>query len=361
MPEQFGDKIHEATPRRRQKAREEGQVARSHDLQSAVLLLGAVLVFMISSSRVSEFLGGFMRRQLSDAAGFQANYHSMLYEINGLLYQLADALLPVMLLLFLVAVVVNIGQVGFLFVPRRLLVDVNRVNPLRGLQRIFSLPSFVRFGFGIFKVLMVSLVAAWSLWADRYSILLLDELTVSEIVIVFYHLVVGISLKIGTVLLVLALLDYAFQRWKHEQDLRMTNQEMREEMKNLQGDPQIATRLKEVQRQLIMNRLNILVPKADVIVTDSTELAVAIQYDPKSIVAPVVMAKGAGVLSQRIRNLALEINIPIIERKELSRWLYKHVEPGQPISAQQYVTVAEVLCYVYRRQGKTLPAVEQTA
>ena len=162
-------------------------------------------------------------------------------------------------------------------------------------------------------------------------------------------------LKIGIALLILAIFDYGYQRWKHEQDLRMTTQEVREEFKMLQGDPHIIARRRQVQRQLVMNRLKSSVPKADVVVTNPTELAVAIQYDPDTMEAPIVVAKGAGVLAQQIRRLALEHNIPILERKPLAQALYKHVDVNKPIPADQYAAVAEILRYVYQLQGKTLP------
>ena len=161
-------------------------------------------------------------------------------------------------------------------------------------------------------------------------------------------------LKIGAALLVLALLDYGFQWWKHEQDLRMTTQEMREELKTLQGDPQIAARRKAVQRQLALNRIGTAVPKASVVVTNPTELAIAIQYDIETMAAPIVVAKGAGSVALRIRRLALEHNVPVVERKELARALYKHVEVGKPIPPEQYAAMAEVLRYVYQLQGKTV-------
>ena len=157
------------------------------------------------------------------------------------------------------------------------------------------------------------------------------------------------------VLLILAIFDYGFQRWKHEQDLRMTTQEVREEFKMLQGDPHIIARRRQVQRQLVMNRLKTAVPKADVVVTNPTELAVAIQYDPATMEAPIVVAKGAGVMAQQIRRLALEHNIPVLERKPLAQALYKHVDLNKPIPTDQYAAVAEILRYVYQLQGKTLP------
>jgi flagellar biosynthetic protein FlhB len=156
-------------------------------------------------------------------------------------------------------------------------------------------------------------------------------------------------------LLVLALLEFAFQRWKHEQDLMMTDQELRDELKETEGDPQVAARRKQVQRQMATNRINNDVPNADVVVSNPTELAVAIRYDPQTTPAPIVLAKGAGAIAQRIRRIALEHGIPVVERKPLAQVLYKTVDVGDVVPPDQYQAVAEVLRYVYQLQGKEIP------
>jgi len=168
-------------------------------------------------------------------------------------------------------------------------------------------------------------------------------------------IVLSTALWVGVALFVLALFDFAYQKWKHEQDLKMTHREVLDEMKNLQGDPQIIARRRAVQRQMALNRIGDSVPKADVIVTNPTELAIAIQYAPEEMHAPIVVAKGAGVIAQRIRRLALENNIPVVERKPLARLLYKEVEINHPIPDQSYAAVAEVLAYVYQLKGKKMP------
>ena len=163
------------------------------------------------------------------------------------------------------------------------------------------------------------------------------------------------GLKIAAALLLLAALDYGFQWWKQEQDLRMTPQEVREEMRDLQGDPQVIARRRSVQRQLALSRLSTMVPKGDVTITNPTELAVTIQYDAATMKAPIVVAKGAGLVAQRIRRLSLENGIPIVEKKPLAQALYREVEVNRPSPAQLYAAVAEVLAYVYQLKGKKLP------
>ena len=361
MPEQFGEKSLEATPHRRQKARDEGQVAKSQDLASAVLLVGAVLVLMVLGSTVADFLGRLANRQLGGSPWLETDIETASFEVNVILFGLARVLLPVFSLILLLAVVAHVGQVGFHFLPKKVAMDLNRVSPLSGAKRLFSLSGLVRLAFGSFKVLVVSAVALWSVWGHHEAILSLGTLEVREIACFVFEITTWTCLKIGAALLVLALLDYGFQRWKFERDLRMTPQEMREELKTLQGDPQIVARRRAVQRQWVLNRLSSTIPTADVVVTNPTELAIAIQYEPETMAAPIVVAKGAGIVAQRIRRLALEHNIPVVEKKELARVLYKRVEIGAAVPVEQYAAVAEVLRYVYQLKGKSLPGMEHAA
>jgi flagellar biosynthetic protein FlhB len=253
-----------------------------------------------------------------------------------------------------VGALTNLLQIGFLWVPDRLAPDAGRLNPWSGLSRIFSLAGGARLGFGLFKVALICVVTGACLWSRREEILGSSELDISDLGRFVFDVSLETVLWVGGSLLVLALFDYAFQRWKFEQDLRMTHQEVREEMKNLQGDPQTIARRRSIQRQLVLHRVSSAVPKADVVVTNPTELAVAIQYVPDKMAAPIVVAKGAGVIAKRIRRLALENNVPIVERKPLAQLLYKEVDVNKPIPGSAYAAVAEVLAYVYQLKGKKL-------
>ncbi len=361
MPEQFGDKSQDATPFRRQKAREEGQVARSQDLASALLLIGATLVLMYFGGEIAHYFYLLAERQLGGTAWLQADPNFIVVETNIAWVHLAKVLAPVFGCMLLLAVLVHLGQVGFLFLPSKLAFDLQRISPIKGAGRLFSLSNVVRLAFGIFKLTVVASVALWSVWQHFDTILSLGGHEIVEVFIGITDILLSTCLKIGIALLILAVFDYAYQRWKHEQDIRMTPQEVREEMKTLQGDPQVAARRRQIQRQLVLNRLQTAVPKADFVVTNPTELAIAIQYDPETMEAPIVVAKGAGLVAQRIRRLALDNGIPIIERKPLARSLYQHVDVNQPIPAEQYAAVAELLRYVYELKGKTLPGINPAA
>ncbi len=354
MDEDNGDKTQDATPHRREKARESGQVVQSQDLAQAIILVVGLSLILFWSGATADFFATYTKHQLGDA-WLSADGNFITQHVNSVLLELGRVVLPVLGLIMLAAVASHMGQTGLMFLPEKLALDWSRVNPLSGFGRLFSLANVVRLGFGSIKILIVSLVAVWSLWGRRAEIVAASALELPELATFICDIVLWTCLKIAISLLILSLLDYLFQRWKHERDLRMTNQEVREEMKELQGDPQIMSRRRAVQRQLILNRLSSTVPKADVVVTNPTELAVAIQYDIETMRAPIVIAKGAGVVAQRIRRLALENGIPIVERKPLAQMLYKEVDVKHPIPDRIYGAVAELLAYVYQLKGKPIP------
>jgi flagellar biosynthesis protein FlhB len=355
MPEQHGDKTQEATPHRRQQAREEGQVAKSQDLGSAILLILGLLCLMMLGEGLANFLGEYARHQLGDSPWLSADAAFAVSQWNQVLAALARFVLPIFGLLFIGAILVNVLQIGFLFLPANAAPDIARLDPLRGLGRIFSMSNVVRLVFSIFKLGIIATVAFLSIYQQRHAILDMTSLEAPQIAIFLLQLLFGTAMKIAIALLILAIFDYGFQRWKYEQDIKMTPQEVREEMRNLEGDPQIIARRRVVQRQLVSARLASAVPKADVVITNPTELAVAIQYEPETMAAPIVVAKGAGMVAERIRRLALEHNIPIVEKKPLAQALFKEVEINHPIPPERYTAVAEVLAYVYQLQGKTIP------
>ena len=357
MPDQ-GERTHEATPHRRQRAREQGQVAKSHDLASAALLVGAILVLMYLGGNVSQMLAEVATRHLGGEAWLTADPDFAFLQWRIATHRLGWALVPIFGLFVVIAVVVNVGQVGILFLPQKLALDLSRINPAKGAQRLLSLANGVRLGFGVFKITVVAIVGLWSVLAERTTLMELVGMDVPQIASFVVQITTWTALKIGIALLILAILDYAFQRWKHERDLRMSTQELREEFRNTTGDPMILQRRKLIQRELAKSRLGNAVPKADVVIANPTHFAVAIQYDFEKMAAPAVVAKGADEIAQRIRRIALENGVPIVERKQLARFLYHHVKVGQPIPSEKYAAVAEILRYVYELKGRPLPGMD---
>lgn len=361
MPEQSGEKTFDATPHRRQQAREKGQVAYSQDLGSASLLVASALVLRALGPKVAGWARGAMDRLLSEPLAYSVD-ESFLPNLSANLGTgLGEVMLPLLGLLALCSALASVFQIGFLFVPSRLAPDLNRLNPLEGVKRILSPTGFARLGFGLFKVIVVGAVSAAVLWARAEEILAASDLTMGDLGLLLCDITISALLWVGVALLILALADYAFQKWKHEQDLKMSHQEIKEEVKNQQGDPNVTARRKQIQRQLAMGMLSNSVPKADVVVTNPTELAVALSYDPEAMAAPVVVAKGSGFVAQRIRRIALENNVPVVERKPLARLLFKEVDINHPVPDESYAAVAEVLAYVYQLKGKKAPAPPRAA
>jgi len=254
----------------------------------------------------------------------------------------------------LTSLVVHYAQVGPLWLPDKLGIDFTRINPISGFQRLFTIVNVSRLGFGLIKIGLVFGILLAGVWSRWDSILALGSTNIEAVGQFVWTTMIDLCRNVAAALLILSVIDYGFQRWKYEQDLMMTDEELREEMKMTQGDPQIKSRRRKVQRDLAAQRLNSDVPKADVIITNPTELAIALKYDPLTMKAPIVLAKGASLVAARIRKIALENGIPIIERKPLAQALFKQVDVGHPIPVTEYAAVAEVLKYVYQVQGKSI-------
>ncbi len=353
MADNDSEKTETATPRRMQEAREEGNIARSQDLTAAFTLLATVILLnsfgmhMLSSMKMNvemmlntEF--GHNPTRADDLMGMFA---------YGLRLAIAGSA-PLLLSIAAVTLIAAISQVGFILTGKPLMPQFSRLSPLKGFKRLFDARAGIRLVMSLAKVVVIAAVAGWVIYEDLPQILILTELEVGPLFSVSCALVYALGLKLAILLVVLALLDYAFQRWQHDKDLRMTKQEVKEEMKRMDGDPLVKQRRSRVARQLAMQRVGQAVPTADVIVTNPTHFAVAIRYDGDTMRAPKVVAKGADFLAMHIRQLAAAHGVPIIERKELARALYANVEPGQEVPPEFYNAVAEILAYVYRISGR---------
>jgi len=263
MSDHAGDKSLEPTPHRRQQARREGHVAKSQDLGSAVMLLAGVVILMTLGGGLVGFFVNYCRSQLGGQPWLAANTEFVTAQWNATLWTLARYLLPILGLLCLAGVAANVLQVGFLFLPQRVSFDLSRISPIRGWQRIFSSAGMVHLGFGLVKLTVVFVVAGVVLYNQREALLGLIALPQPALAVQMSQLLLWTTLKIGAALLVLAILDYAYQRWRHEQDLKMTPQELREELKNLEGDPQLIARRKRTQRDLAAGRPSPLPPPVE--------------------------------------------------------------------------------------------------
>lgn len=343
MAESTGEKSHDPTPHRRQQARAEGHVARSQDLGSAVLLIGATGCLLLLGGSVVEFVAQLARRQLGGEAWLSTDIPATSSLLSGLVSTAGGTLLPLLGVMFLLAIAGNALQVGFLFLPSRVMPDLSRIDPLAGLTRLGSPANFVRLGLGVAKLVVVAGVSGYCLLAERDRILNCGQLPLPQLALFLTETLVWTTLKIGVALLAVAGLDYAYARWRHERDLRMTTAELREEMRNLQGNPQTRARRKSFGRQLQQSRGDADLAGASVIIAHDHHVAVALRYDERTMSAPQVVAAGTGAAAARIRSLASARRVTIVERPQLARTIERTVAMNRAIPPHLYAQVAEVL------------------
>ncbi len=349
--ESFQEKTEEPTPRRREEARKRGQVAKSREVAAVAVLSGGLLAFVLAGSyMLTQLLLTYRVFLEFPRAGFDL-YRAQ--EIFLVAVKLGlKALLPLLVFLLPIAFLSLYLQVGSLAAWESLLPKAERINPIRGFKRLFSLPSLVELLKSVFKLVVITLVAYLVISSEKEKVLLLAQAEVPELGRAVFHLARSLILKTIMALVVLAVLDFLFQRWETERQLRMTRQELKEELKQTEGDPWVKSRIRQVQRAMAQRRMMAEVPKADVVITNPVHYAVALKYEMEEMPAPKVLAKGEGFVALRIREIAEEAGVPVVENPPLAQALYKEVEIGDFIPAELYQAVAEVLAYVYRLKGK---------
>ena len=344
------DKTEPASPKKRADARKKGNVPQSREIPSVAVLLAALSVFY--------FGGDWMLGQLTDLTQFiLRQVGDMPLDVQSaqsllliLFERIIIVMAPLMGVVAFAGVVSNVAQFGFLMKEDTFTPDITKLNPLNGFKRLFSLRSGMELVKSVVKVAIIGGIACGILKGEIKPISALCELSIPEILNYIGRVSMKLGFYISLVLIVLAALDYFFQRWQYEHDLRMSKQEVKDEYKQREGDPMVRSRIRSAQREMAMRRMMAAVPEATVVITNPTHLAIALKFD-RSMQAPMVVAKGAGHVAERIREIAGRHDIPIVEQKPLARTLYKQVEIGQYIPAELYHAVAEILAYVYRLKG----------
>lgn len=352
MAEDFGDKTELPTDRRRQEVRERGNFAKSVDLNTAVSVLAASAALQFLGGNIAQSLADLLRTSLAQPAWTEIDKGLLSRTFSGILERLASGVLPLLATMVVASIAINLAQVGFNFTTEPLQPNFARMNPLEGFKRIFSMSGIVKLGESLLKlVILVSIVGGF-VASHLPNFLRTTDMETAAFCRQLGSELTLMSFQVALALMVLALLDYGFMWWKFEQDIMMTKEEVREEMKTMEGDPHIRQRRREAHRKLADARQAGQAKTADVVITNPTEIAVAIKYDAEKMGAPIVVAKGGDLLADRIRRIAIENGIPIIEKKPLARALFFDVKVGQAIPAEFYEAVAEILAYVYRLSGK---------
>ncbi|MFC1526730.1 flagellar biosynthesis protein FlhB [Candidatus Latescibacterota bacterium] len=352
--ESYQEKSEQATPKRKEDARKKGQVARSAELSSVAILavglfslwgLGGYMYGRLRLLMIDVFTNGFSIEL--DAVTAKPHLLTWLAGYGGIVA-------PIALLLVIGAVAVNLAQVGVLFTGEPLMPKADRISPLSGVKRIISKKGLVELAKGLFKVAIVAYVTYRTISSEADRFMGFVDMSVGQIFSVSGDLILTVGFRIILLLLLLAVLDYAFQRWDYENNLKMTRQEVREELKQQEGDPVLRSRIRAIQREMSQRRMMDSIGEADVVVTNPTHLAVALQYDPEHMSAPVVLAKGQRLIAEKIKELAREAGVPLVENKPLAQTLFKTVQIGQEIPEELFRATAEVLAFVFqlkRRRG----------
>ena len=342
------ERTEEATPHRLQKAREEGQVVRSQELTTFVLLMAAGAGLLFMGPGLMEQLLKIMKAgmQLDRDLAFQPDL--MLNRLYELSFEGLIAMGPMLLLLIIVAFCAPMLLSGWLVSSKALMPDFNRIDPIKGIGRIFSMRSLVELAKAIAKAVVIGGVATLVIWQNKDAVMGLLILSIDTGINHTADLLSMSFLLIVAAMILIVAIDVPFQIWEHAKQLRMTKEEIRKESKENEGDPMVKGRIRALQREAARRRMMSEIPKADVIVTNPTHYAVALRYKSESMRAPTVVAKGVHLLAARIREVAEEHRIPILEAPPLARALYYHVELESEIPEKLYAAVAEVLAYVFQ-------------
>ncbi len=353
-----GEKTEPATEKKKQDARKEGQVAKSKEIENAFSLFALFMMLKIAVSILGGRLIGFFSLTYDDIPEYiknydgLVNYTSIFTLLTEVMLQMLICLSPVFLIAFAVSFICDVVQVKWEFTTKPLQPKLSKLNPISGFKKIFSKTALVELVKSILKIAIICIVVYSYLKNNLNGLFLLYDVTLQAGIAYAGNLVISLGIRVSVAYLVIAFADYAYQRWKLNDDLKMTKQEVKDEYKQTEGDPQIKGKIRQRMREASQRRMMQELPKADVVITNPTHYAVAILYDAEKYNAPIVLAKGADYLAQKIKEAAKENDIEIVENKPLARMLYANVEIGEVIPPELYQAVAEVLAFVYHLKGK---------
>lgn len=355
------EKTEQPTTQRREEFRKSGQVAQSREIGTILILLGvSVTLYFLSRQLLGVTMGMFEKTfefDIQDAAR-DGNILLMFSKLGGTAFSM---IAPVFLVALLMAIIASVGQIGFLFSWENVSPNLERINPLNGLGKIFNLRSLVEGVKSVFKIALLGGVGFLVLKDEIRSLPHLAQVPVGDLFIHIGNILFRLTMTVCIPMAILAVLDFMFQKWDLDKRMRMTKQEVKEEFKQREGDPLIKARIKRIQRDLAQKRMMTKVPKADVIITNPTHIAVALKYDRTSMAAPVLVAKGADRIAEKIKEIARANGVPVVENKPLARTIFKTMKIGHAIPKSLYNAVAEVLAYVYKVKGRIQQVAQEMA
>ena len=352
-----GEKTEPATAKKLKDAREEGKVAKSKELTAAFDLIVLFLVLKIFVAFLGErfilvfqqnyqMIPDFVSMNAKDVSG-----QAISNLISNTLTQILIACFPFFAFGFVITIVISIYQVGWKVTTKPMQPKLDKFNPLQGFKRIFSKDSIFELLKAILKIALIIYIAYASIKDEAANIFILYEISLMQAIMLCGSIIINTGLKISIAYLIIGLADFIYQKYKFNEEMKMTKQEVKDEFKNTEGNPEIKGRQRQRMREVSQRRMMQDVPKADVVITNPTHYAVAIKYDAQTAKAPIVLAKGEDYLAQKIKETAKENHVEIVENKPLARMLYANVEIGEEIPPELYQAVAEVLAMVYNMKN----------
>lgn len=346
------EKTEQPTQRKLNKAKEKGQVAQSQELPAVVSIAVLVLVLFFTGGELLDFFARMTQRcmtsstrMFNDGRNFA---HFMGTEFQGAIYQV----LPILVGLFVGSVLSGVVVSGINFAPQAVKFRPEAVNPVKGFGKLFSVKSLVKLGISIAKLIFVGLIVWFYIHTRIDELAQLRWAWSKNLLYGICELGFGMLIRIIAGLVIIAMIDVIFQKYKHNQELKMTKQEVKQENKDTEGSPEMKSRRRQVQQEMASKRMLQEVPQADVVLVNPTHYAVALKYDAKSMEAPAMVAKGKAHTAEKIREIADSHGIPIIRKPELTRTMYSTLEPGDAIPQELYVAVAEVMAMIYRMRHR---------
>ena len=349
----FQDKTEQATPKKREDARKKGDVAKSRELSSSAILTAGIIFMFFNAKSMTMSLGNNIRKNFSLIPDIMASEDFTIPLIKGVLTDFLLIITPILIVLLIVSILTNLLQTGIIFSVEPLTPKASKIDPIKGLERVFSKRSLVELAKSILKIAVVGSVAFYALKDEVSQMIPLLYQENAQIFALLGELSFKVLVRCCCIIMVMAILDFMYQKWEHAQKLKMTKQEVKDEFRQSEGDPMVKSRIRAIQREIARRRMMEEVPRADVIITNPTHLSIALKYKPdEDMKAPVIVAKGANNIAFKIREIAAEHNIPMMENKPLAQNLYKF-DIVTEIPPQFYQAVAEILAYVYGlKKGK---------
>ena len=354
MPEEnFEEKTEKATPRKREDFRKKGEVAKSRELPSVAVLLAGMVTMVVFASYMYTHIQLIIKEDFAFIPIKELGLTEFMILARKMVWLFLLTLSPLFASIFIAAILSNVMQVGFMISAESIRPKLSKLNPIKGFERLVSKQAFMELFKTLLKLVTVGAVAYLMVKVEMKDVYHLWEMEINSLVA--YTLIMIFKIAIGSTLamIVLVVIDYSFQKWEFERRLRMSRKELKDEMKRLEGDPLIKSRIRSIQMQMARKRMMQDVPEADVVITNPTHLAVALKYDPSVMSAPKILAKGARKIAERIKELAAKHNVPIVENKELAQSLYAFVNIGDEVPPNLYQAVAEVLAYIYKLRGNS--------